>query len=105
MLASPSTNTSADADPLAFLEPYPDAEAETIDTTDNEDGERDCTSSRALSSATRSCSSSEDSEMMGGRVEKAGPARGDERHGRVYISPLGGGGDRTVRACVRVADV
>jgi hypothetical protein len=36
--------------------------------------------------------------MMGGSVEKA---RGDERQGRVYISPLGGGHAVVVRT-VRV---
>lgn len=40
--------------------------------------------------------------MMGGSVEKPGPARGDERHGRVCIRLLGGDHDiaRTVRPCV-----
>ena len=82
VLASPSTN----ADPLAFLDPYPDAEAEK-EPSDEEDGER---RSRAPSDRPRSFSwdSSEDSEMMGGSVEKT---RGDERQGRVYICALGGG--------------
>lgn len=44
--------------------------------------------------------------MMGGRVEMAARARGEERHGRVCISPLWGDhvdAARTVRACVRVS--
>ena len=45
--------------------------------------------------------------MTGGRVERTGPARGDERHGRVCISPLLGDGQaevtRTVRAWCRVS--
>lgn len=75
------------------------------DTIDAEDGERCvCPNSRELPSASKSasCDSSEDSEMMGGSVEKPGPARGDERHGRVCIRLLGGDHDiaRTVRPCV-----
>lgn len=93
VLAAPSTRINAEADPLAFLEVYPDVEAarESDTIEDEDDGKRwVCPNSRGLSGGSRSSSwdSSEDSEMMGGRVEKPGPARGEERHGRVCISPL-----------------
>ena len=72
---------------------------------DDEDCERDCPKSWRLSGAERSCSwdsaSSEDSEMMGESVEKPGPARGEERHGRVYITTFGGATGRAVRVCDR----
>lgn len=101
-LDSPSNKASADklVFPEPYPDPYPDAEAATeAASIEDQDGERESECSRALVSSLRSSSwdSSDDSEMMVGSLENAGPARGEERHGRECITPLGGAHDVVTR--------
>lgn len=97
---------SADAELLVFLESYPEAVREPArDAIDDEEVERLSGCARGLSRSSFSWDSSEPSGMTGGSVDvkKAGPARGEERHGRVCIIPVGGGLGvaRTERDCAR----